>query len=80
MLIIMTVPTKSTRFLTDNFQRIFILVTWALLRGTDLGASWWTCSGRSLRYISGGGLINRNGGRGGRMSAMRGGGEGRVCM
>ena len=29
MLIIMIVPTKSTRFLTDNFQRIFILVTWA---------------------------------------------------
>ena len=28
MLIIMIVPTKSTRFLTDNFQRIFILVTW----------------------------------------------------
>ena len=35
-----------------------------------------TCSGGSFRDISGGGLFDRNGGRGGRMSAMRwGGGE-----
>ena len=31
-----------------------------------------------MRDISGGGLVSRNGGRGGRMSDMRGGGEGRV--
>ena len=34
------------------------------VRGT--GASWYTCSG--------GGLVSGNGGRGGRMTAMRGGG------
>ena len=37
MLIIMIVPNKSTRFLTDNFQRIFILVTWACLGGLTWG-------------------------------------------
>ena len=39
-----------------------------------MGASWYTCSGGSLRD-SGGGLVSGNGGNGGRMSAMRGVGE-----
>ena len=59
----MIVPTKSTRFLTDNFQRIFNS-SWSLghsLGGLTWGASWWTCSGGSLRDVSGGGLIRGRG-------------------
>ena len=49
-----------------------------IAQGGWLG-SWYTCSGGSLRDISGGGLVNGNGGRGGRMCDMRGGG-GCLCM
>ena len=43
-----------------------------------MGVSWYACSGGSLRD-SGRGLVNGNGGRGGRMSDTRGG-DVCVCM
>ena len=59
---ILIVLTESTKFLIDNFQGY---LSWSL-GGAGLGPSWCTCSGGSLRGISAGGLINCNGGRGGK--------------